>query len=301
MLQRTLALTAAILAALIQTPVRAADPPPFELNEDRIKVIKEGNFESDTYFIPTVYLHVAARVKTEAKNEGASTKARVFVEGLDKALMQGLAKQVYDDLVTKVRAAGYKVLTYDDLKPELASMSRMEPNKKYGFPTKAFDKGPGIDFAIASPSDDQTFDYNFATGPGWPWRNVAKDKKLLVLIPQIYFNLPGVVAGKGSSLWGKSVSLTLEPVMRLYSGIVNCVAEDGGFCGINIQEHGTRLASDAVGTVQKLAEDTSDFGEWARTTADFAFVIDPAAFSDGVLRVGYAVNSRTVKTLKDSH
>jgi hypothetical protein len=280
----------------------AADVAPFEINMDRVKIVHDDDFgDSKTYVIPTVYLHVTARVQTEVKNEGASAKAKVYVTGLDKAMLQGLARQVQDDLVGKIRAAGFTVLTYDDIKAEVAGFSRMEPNKKYGFPVKMFDKGPGIDFAIVSPTDEQTFDYNFATGPTWPWKDIAKGKNTVVLLPQVYFNLPEIVTGKGSSIWGKSVSLNFNPVMKLYGATVYGLPPGLGWCSIAIQEHGKRLAAEGVGTISKGAQDTFNFGEWSQTTGDFGFAIEPAAVSAGILRVGYAINDLTVKTIKDAH
>lgn len=308
---RKSSLLAAIVAVLVHAAVRADDaPPPFDLNEDRIKVVHEGDFEADTYLIPTVYLHIAARTQTDAKNEGASAKARVFVEGFTKEMAQGLARKIYDDLVQKVRDAGYKVLTYDDVKGDVAAFARMEANPKFGMPVKMFDKGPGIDFMIVTPSDEQAFDYNFATGPTWPWRDMTKSRKVVTILPQIYYNLPQVWAEKGGGMFSSSVKIKIDPAMKLYLAFINGLPPDLGWCSINIQEHGKRLAAENAGSVQKLAEDKFDSGTkdvgsglatWQRTVSDIAFVIDPKAVSDGILRVGYAINSRTVKTLKDSH
>lgn len=279
-----------------------ADAPPFEINMDRVEIAHKGDFaDSNTYAIPTVYLHITARVQTEAKNEGARAKAKIYVDGLDKAMLQGLARQIQDDLVAKVRAAGYTVLTYDDLKADVAGLSRMTPNKRYGFPTTVFDKGPGIDFAIVTPSDEQNFDYNFATGPTWPWRDTAKGKKVVVLIPQIYFNMPEIVPSKGSNIWGNSVKIDVLPNMKLYRATLYGLPPDLGYSYILIQEHGKRLASDAAGKATKGQQDTYDYGEWSSTTADFGFAIDPAAVSAGILRVGYAFNTLSAKTLKDAH
>lgn len=300
---RKLSLLAGLAACLLQIPARAADaPPPFEINMDRVKVVHDDDFaDSQTYLIPTVYLHVTARVQTETRNEGARAKAKIYVTGLDKAMLQGIARQVHDDLVAKIRAAGFTVLTYDDIKADVAGFARMEPNKKYGFPVKMFDKGPGIDFAIVSPSDEQTFDYDFARGPTWPWRDMAKGKNMVVLVPQVYFNMPEVVTGKSSNIWGNKASITVNPPMKLYGATVHGLPPDLGWCSIQIQEHGKRLASDVAGTVSKGTQDTYDFGEWSQTTGDFGFAIDPAAVSAGMLRVGYAINDLTAKTIKDAH
>lgn len=300
---KLLTCAALCLAALIG-PARAADP--FPLNEDRIKVVNEKNFRSETYVIPTLYLHIAARIQTDAKNEGASTKARVFVEGMTKSMVQDLAKGIYDDLVARIRAEGHKVLAYEDLKSELGAMARMTPNPKFGMPTKLFDKGPGIDFMIVTPSDEQAFDYDFARGPTWPWRDLVKARNAVLIVPQIHFTLPQVWAEKGGSLFSSSITLKSDPALKLYGATVHCMPADLGWCSIQVQEHGKRLAAENVGAMQKLAEDryegakTGGMADWVRTVADFAFVIDPPAFSTGVQRVGLAINERTLKSIKAS-
>lgn len=281
-------------------PVRAQDVTPFEFNMDRVKVVKKGQFASSkVYAIPTVYLHVEARNTAFAKNDGAQVKARVFIEGLDKALLQGLAKKIYEDLIAKVRAAGYTVLTYDDLKADLAGLDRMEPNPKYGLSTKLLDKSLGVDFVIASPSDEQTFDYGI-TGPVRSFKDVAKGKDAVVLVPVLHFTAPQVEVQK-SGMFDKTVKLDLHPQLVLYKATVSGLPPDLGWCSIDVQQHGKRFAADPVGATQKLDEDKTKFGEWSRTVADFAFVLDPKALAAGVLRVGFALNDLTADTIKKAH
>lgn len=292
---------AGFLAALAG-PLGASDVPPWELNMDRVEFIKKGNLEdSKVYAIPTLYLHISARIKTEAKNEGAQVKAKIYVEGLTKTLVQGLAKQIYDDLVAKIRAAGFTVLSYDDLKVDLAGLDRMEANKKYGMPTKMFDGASGIDYMIVAPSDEQAIDYNFATGPIRPYTGIAKGKEAIVLVPQIYFDLPQTGSEAGGGAFRKTIKLNITPQMALANAHVHGLPPDLGWTGIRIQRHGKRYAAEVAGSVEKLGQDQNDFGEWSRTTADFAFVVDPAAFSSGVLSVGYAINTLTADTIKKEH
>lgn len=274
----------------------AEEIPPFIINMDRVEMSHTGNFaDSKTYFIPTVYLRVMARTQTSIKSEGssgASAKAKVFIDGIEKSLFQGLAQKVYDDLVAKIRGAGYTVLTYDDMKAELADMDRMKPNEKYGFPTKASDGVSGVDFAIVTPSDEQAFNYG-VTGIMYRYRGLAKDKGAVVLIPDIYFSITEVAGKTGKDTWGKSASLAVLPPMRLHTAIV--YANDGA---IFIKEHGMRLAAEVAGSVKKVSEENFDYAGWSRTTGDYIFTLDPAAVSAGILRVGYAVNDLTVTTIK---
>lgn len=288
-----------LLFTLFAVTARAEEAPPFNINMDRVEFSHKGYFgDSKTYFIPTVYLRVMARTQTSIQSKGssgASAKAKIFIDGLDKKLFQGLAQKVYDDLVAKTRAAGYTVLTYDDLKTELAGMERMKANEKYGFPTKLFDGASGIDYAIVTPSDEQAFDYGI-TGVMYRYRDIAKKKGAVVLLPDIYFSITEVAGKTDSDIWGKSASLAVLPPMRLQSAIV--YANEGA---IYIKEHGKRLAAEVAGTVKKVSEEGFDYAGWARSTADYTFTLDPAAVSSGILRVGYAVNDLTVKIIKDEH
>lgn len=294
----------ALLASLFAGTACAEDIPPFNINMDRVEFNHEGDFaDSKTYFIPTVYLRVMARTQTTISSQGssgASVKAKIFIDGMDKTLFQGLAKKVYDDLVAKIRAAGYTVLTYDDLKSEMTGMERMKANEKYGFPTKLSDGASGIDFAIVTPSDEQAFDYGL-TGIMYGYRGIAKSKDVVVLVPDIHFSITEVAGSTDSNIWGKSASLAVLPPMRLYGATVNALPPDASWGDIRILQHGTRLAAEVAGTVAKVSEDRNDYAGWARSTADYTFTLDPVAVSTGILRVGYAINDLTVKTIKDEH
>lgn len=299
--KRRSATFAALLLTLLADGASPQAVPPFNINLDRTEINRRGDFAaSKTYFIPTVYLRITARSQTSINNEGASAKAKIYVDGLDKGMFQGLARSVYDDLVTKIRAAGYTVLTYDDLKGELTAMPRMKLNEKFGFPTKWFDGGLGIDFAIVAPSDDQAFDYG-VTGVTFGYRDIARMRDVVVLVPDIHFTLTEVAGKKGSSIWGKSVELSILPPMRLHWGMVYALPPSMAGGDIRIKEHGMRLAADVAGSVKKVSDDNLDYAGWSRTTGDFIFTLDPAAVTNGVLRVGYAINDLTVNTIKKAH
>jgi len=287
----------ALLVASFASRAGAQPVPPFDINLDRTEINRRGDFAaSKTYFIPTVYLRVTARTQTQITNEGASAKAKIYIDGLDKAVFQGLAKNIYDDLVTKVRAAGHTVLTYDDLKGDMTAMPRMTPNEKFGFPIKWSDGGVGIDFAIVAPSDEQVFDYG-VTGLTFGYRDIAKSKNVVVLVPDIYFTLTEVAGKKSSDIWGKSVDLNILPSMRLHWGMVYALPPSMAGGDIRIKEHGKRLAAEVAGSVKKVSETSLRGG----ATGDFTFTLDPVAVSTGVLRVGYAINDLTVNTIKKAH
>ena len=64
-----------------------------------------------------------------------------------------------------------------------------------------------------------------------------------------------------------------------------------------MQRHGGRPAAEVTGTIANASEDKSSFGDCKRTTADYTMTLDPVAFSDGVLRVGLAMNDMIVERI----
>ncbi|MCR4302801.1 MAG: hypothetical protein NUV63_01055 [Gallionella sp.] len=302
-IMRSLALVP-LFFTLVIGAAHAEEVPPFNINMDRVEMNHKGDFgDSKAYFIPTVYLRITARTETSAQTGGSSgafAKAKILIDGLDKSLLQGLAKKVYDDLVAKIRASGFTVLTYDDMKTELAGLDRMKPNEKFGFPTSLLEGGSGVDYAIITPSDEQTFDWG-VTGMTYRYRDIAKKKDVVVLVPDIRFSLTEVLSKDTGSFFTKSVELNVLPPMRLNWAIVYALPPDWGGGDIRIKEHGKRLAAEVAGSVKKVSEDKADYAGWARATGDYVFTIDPAAVSTGILRVGYAINDLTVKTIKKEH
>ena len=127
----------ALLLVSIAATASAQSPAmkPFEINMDRVKISNfGGNFGgSKTYLIPTVNLVVSARGSVWAKSGGAKAHGKYYVDGLSKPLLQELARKIQDDLVSRMRAAGYTVLTYEDVKaePDIAGHSRNRPDEKY--------------------------------------------------------------------------------------------------------------------------------------------------------------------------
>lgn len=285
--------------------VAAEDTPaPFELNMDKVDITHDGKFgESKTYIIPTLYLHVTYKRNATAKDSGIFANAHVFINGLDKPAIQALAKKLYDDLAGKIRAAGYTVLTYDDVKADLAGADRMKPDAGHPFPSKWGDKTKGghFMFVIATPSDEQTFDYGIA-GVMHPYEAIAKSRNAVVLVPEIYFAMPQVEKKKGRGKRGREASVELSPDLTLYRAMVNALPPDLGWANIKVQEHDQRLAAEDVGTLEETHATQSDPNDdYVIGSADFVMDVNPAVLATGVLRVGTAINDLTVKTIKKAH
>ena len=54
-----------------------------------------------------------------------------------------------------------------------------------------------------------------------------------------------------------------------------------------------------AGTIQKMSEDKTQFSSsWGRSSSDWVMTIDPQAFSDGILRVSYGINTMVADQVK---
>lgn len=91
--------------------------------------------------------------------------------------------------------------------------------------------------------------------------------------------------------------IATDPAMILEGAMIYTM-DAKGTANIQVQRHGKRLAAEVTGTIAKLSEDKTSFSDaWQRTSGDFAMTLDRTAFIDGVLRVGYALNTMTVSEI----
>lgn len=288
------------MSAFAQSPAMK----PFEINMDRVRVSSfGGNFGgTDTYLIPTVRLRVSVQGSVWAQKGGAKTHGKYFVAGADHDVMQDLAAKLQNDLVTKMRAAGYKVLTYDDVKsePDVAGQSHDSVDSRYGLHTSG-GLGMPVTFVDATPSDAQAW-ASPAAGPAWPFRGLAKAKNLTVIIPELTFTTPQMFAKTERNVFGDKAGISMDPTMIFEGAMVVGLTPKGGGPAIQVQQHGKRTASDAPGKIVKASEENmhvhniSDF-----TSADFVMELDKDAFADGILRVGFALNDVIVAQVKKDH
>jgi hypothetical protein len=283
---------------------QSAAMKPFEINMARVKVSSFGGNigASKTYLVPSVNLVVSAMGSVWSKSGGAKAHGKYYVDGLKKDLLQDLATKIQDDLVTRLRAAGYTVLTYDDVKgePDVASRGRNKADPRFGLPTTG-GLGMPVTFVVATPTDAQAFDAPIQ-GHAWPFRGMAKAKDLVVLVPEIRFTVPQMFGETDSGYKRDSAGIATDPAMILEGATVSAVNPKGGQPAIQIQRHGTRLAAEVAGTIRKVSEDkTTVSGSWETTSGDFIMTLDPTAFSDGILRVGYAVNALIVAEAVKAH
>jgi hypothetical protein len=296
----TAVLFAFALSASAQTPVGK----PFEINMDRVKVSSfGGNFgTTTTYIVPTVRVRVSVQGSVWAKSGGAKAHGKYFVTGTEHDMMQGVAKTLQDDLVTKLRAAGYTVLTFDDVKSEadVAALSLDKIDSRYGLPTSG-GFGMPVTFVDATPTDAQSFAKPIQ-GPAWSFRGLAKSRNATVIIPELTFTTPQMFGQAETSAWVDKAGISTDPALILEGATVSGVTPKGGGPAIAVQRHGKRIAAEVAGKITKASEDTTHVAhtlDWS--SADYIMELDKPVFTDGILRVGYAMNDLTVAQVKKDH
>jgi hypothetical protein len=239
-------------------------------------------------------------VWAQSKAGGGNAKAhgKFYVQGLEKPLLQELARKIQDDFVAKLRETGATVLTHEDLKadPLVTAHGRLSPDEKWGFPTTT--KAP-LTYIIAAPTDAQSFARGVAASPMFWLQPMAKEKKLIVLTPEITFTVPQMWGEVDSGYKRDSAGIAVNSTMLLQGASIFVNNPQGSFTNIQIMTHGQRPASEVTGTVKKLSEDKTQFSaSWGQSSSDWVMKLDPEAFSNGVLRVGYAINDYVVAAVK---
>jgi hypothetical protein len=294
----------ALCVSLAIAASAAAQSPamkPFDLNMDRVKVSTfGGNFAmTKSYLIPTYTIQVSSLGSVWAKAGRTKAHAKYYVYGLDKALLQGLSKTLQDDLVTKMRAAGYSVLTYEDVKnePDVTSHALLKVDSRYGLPTGG-GLGAPVTFVIANPSDAQAFESPIQ-GPAWWLRGISKEKALTVIVPELTFTTPQMFGEASSTEHVDSAGISTDPRMIFEGAKIVGTNPKGGQPAIQVQKHGMRTAADVAGKITKVSEDRTTVSHVFETSVDdYVMQLDATVFSDGILRVGFAVNDMIVAEIK---
>jgi len=303
---RDLAIAASVFAALVTTSSGNAQPfsgAAFEINRERVKfgTIKSCA-KSASYLVPTTYLYITARNSQSAGGGlgNAKSKAQVYVQGLSKSEVQGLAGKIQDEIVGRLRGAGYTVLTFADVKADVGDKARMQPNPRYGMPTHSARAFPGVDFFVATPDDEQTLDYGLM-GPQANFTKAGQRTGATLLLPEVYLTLPqlGASASKSEGLtWRSSTSnISFDPAMHLAGSTIWGLTAKGAWCSIVIPEHGGRLPAPVAGQFKELSHSTDDYGDWSVKRGDFTFVVDNAAFDAGALAVGRSLGQLVVDSM----
>lgn len=257
-----------------------------------------------TVLVPTLYLRVGAEGSVFAsKGIGGSTasaKGTFTVLGLEKAALQKLSTQLYDNFVQRLRADGWTVLTYDDVKddPEVVKMERRAGDSALSLPVEKSPDGRTT-YALVTPSDAQNIKPAMQ-GLHWTFRTVGAARNATILVPSVDVVAPQIWAETRKGYSSASAKINSAPGMNMNYGMVIAFTPKGGGGVIAKMKYAIVNASENAGTfvdakdkspsaangLSKALGILGGGGSISRASAAYTFQIDPAAFDTGVLRGG---------------
>ncbi len=280
--------------------------------------------------VPTAYVKLLVDGSVFAAKQGSGlsalgggstnsvkAKASYKVAGIDKALAQGLARQVYDDFVARLRAAGYTVLTYEDIKTRdvVAAAARNTGDADWGMPTEKA-VGSRDSYVIAAPSDEMAFKIGF-TGVFAEFIKYGKPKftDAAMVIPVYTINAPLASASTGGGYNRIEAStnvvpgLSLQYASALWMGAPKVRMGGGNAAGVvskgpvvNISDNAGSLSKQdttpsAANAISKTLSMLGGGGSISASASDYTFTIDKAAYSAAALHGMTSFNAEVAKAL----
>lgn len=286
------------------TPNELFDNPNKQVNLDGLKQMGK----SRKVLLPTVTLQLLATgelfVHGSAGSNQVSGKMKYASVGLDKAYAQQLAADAYQDMVTKLTAAGYEVITWDQIKdrPDVQEMERRQPAAGIELP-KDSERGNPNEYLFVAPSDAQAIKPAFQ-GMGWTFRKVTKELDANLLDVIYVLNAPQVWGEKERGYKRVSVSVNSAPGMTLTSARINLSTAKGGW-GSLITKAPMPTVAENVGTLSQVKDDTPNAanalssalsmlgggGTINRKSGVYVFQVDQPAYTAAVRKATTSVNA----------
>lgn len=282
---------------------------------------------ANTVVVPTVYVKFLVqgsvfavkqggyRVGQNANTVRASAKYRVA--GMDKTLAREISRQVHDDFVNKLRAAGYTVLTYDDIKDRdyVRAAEREAGDAHWGLPVESPRDSSDV-YLVAAPSDAQQFKSGFAGGVFSEFISSGKPKfhDATLIIPTYTIVSPQVWGETGATYSTISagiktaVGMTLRTASARWMGKPRVRMGGGNHPGVvtkhevvNITEQaGYLVAADTTSAAaNSLSKDLSFLtgaGSIRTDSSEYIFTLDRNAYIAGVLKGTGDFNAQVAMT-----
>lgn len=291
-----------VLATLVAVCLALVSAPPASAQEGapKLEVSRGKEWKGvETVVVPTVLVNLAvdgsAFVANQKDFNSVQAKGKFVVGGMDKELAQGIAKQIYDDAVAKLRAAGIKVLTYEDIKddPSVVEIKRREPHEDWGLPYLN-DRNSRINYVIATPSDAQAFKAGL-TGITRPFWKLAQARGATVFIPEYWIDAPQMWTEKEGGYKRISAEVNIAPGMTLRGGFLWTLTHKGGWMPMK-QENWVNVAEN-VGQLGEADKGGWDMGLVKRTKANWFLKIDRETYRAGAVRAGGLFNAAVIESM----
>lgn len=295
----------------------------------KIETSREKNFgASPVIIVPTVYLRLAASGHIFVAKQGSAlstigggnantvrASARYTVKGLDKKLAQELAAKVHDDFVGRLRAAGFTVKTYADIRdlPTVTKATRLEKDAATGLTLEKDASGQTV-FIVATPGDEQAFKPSLGGAVFKPFMSLGKSTlgEGTVLIPTYTIVAPQVWGEKGGGYATISAGINVAPGMNLESAFLPLLTQKGAWgdartkgivvnVSAKVGEIGKQDTTDKTGNAFSSALSTlTGAGGISTKSASYTFTIDQTAYSEGVLKGTGDFNEEVIKIVANA-
>lgn len=269
---------------------------------------------SNTIVVPTVYVKLLVQGSAFVSQQGGyqigkssnavKASAKYKVVGINKKLAQDIARQAYDDFVAKLRAVGYTVLTYNDIRERdfVKAAEREKADATWGLPVEDSRNGDET-YVVAAPSDEQMFVSGANGGVFNQFIHWGKPKftDATIIIPQYTITAPQVWGTKEASYSTISAAISTEPSMQLKYAAAPWMGAPvvrimHGIPGVTT--NGTIKTSGKVGELVKGADTTpasanalskglamlTGAGSISQNSAEYTFTIDPTTYVSGALK-----------------
>lgn len=298
--------TAAATAGPGLTPNTTFDNPKRQFDVDKIQKFRD----SDTILVPSFYLHTLVEGAYKSSNGGAHAKAKFSVTNLSPEVGTELVTALYHDLIDKLRADGWKVLTYADVADHAgwAACKTIEPHKELGVPGFDHNFGHGKQVWMTSQPPEGYQAQPLKIGlPGTPdlfkfHGKVAKPLGANLLLPVLRFDGPVGYGSKSRGFNRRSAEAGVTPVMNLAIANSGFYSVKGAWGGVNAKE--AIQVADNIGTIELLdSEDSKDVSLYSFNTfrsiskGDYRVTLNLDAYKQAVLQAGRDYNSLLVEAL----
>jgi len=330
LLTSILSLAAAVSVHAADTTTNAPVLRQLEMKVEKSRIKSLG--DSQTIIIPTVYLKLAVAGKVMAVKQtsalsllGSSgsgntvrASAHYSVAGLDKKMAQGLATKVYDDLVAKLRDAGYTVKTYADIKDlePVKNATREKVDENWGMPLEKTQMGNDVT-VIATPSDEQNFKVGFGGAVFGQFQKMGKSKldddAGTLVIPTYVINAPQAWGETGSGVGTIKAAVNVNPGMNLTYAMAPLLTGKGGWGDVRTKGISPNISSKVGELTQTDATDKAGnafssalsaltgSGKITGSKGIYVLTIDPAAYEAGLMNGTGAFNTEVAKAAKEVH
>ena len=291
------------------TPNNTFKNPKAQFEVKSIKKFKS----SDTILVPTLYLHTLVEGAYTQSNKNAHAKAKYAITNLSPELGAELATAIYQDLIQKLKASGWKVLTYADTKdhPGWQKLKQIQPHKELGVPGFDFNFGHGNQLWMTSLPQGSFLASPIKIGnPGSAnlhkiHTKIAKDLGVNLLFPVFRYDGPVAYGTKSRGYKRKSASANIAPVLDLAYVHSGFYSQKAAWGGVNSKE--SVRVSENIGSILEVgssqSKDVSLFTfDTFRSIAkgDYQVTLDLDVYKNAILKSATDYNSLLVEALKEA-